>query len=146
MMIIISMGVALSTFLSAPVTMLGTTVIIIIGFFTNFIRTMMDPNVVGGGPIESFIRVVTQQNMVQSLETGIMTTLIEQTDRLLVLLLGAMTYLAPNFSSLNFSKFLTHGYAIDTQRMLVAVTITFAFCLGLSILGYFALKTREIAK
>ncbi len=146
MMIIISMGVAFSTFLSAPVTMLGTVVMIIIGFFTTFIRTMMEADVAGGGPIESAIRVITQQNMVTELETGIMTTLMKQTDLLITNFLGGMTYLAPNFSVLNFSDFLTYGYAIDNQRVLVAVAITFAFCLGLSVLGYFALKTREIAK
>jgi hypothetical protein len=84
--------------------------------------------------------------MVTELETGIMTTLMKQTDLLITNFLGGMTYLAPNFSVLNFSDFLTYGYAIHNQRVLVAVAITFAFCLGLSVLGYFALKTREIAK
>ena len=58
----------------------------------------------------------------------------------------ALTYLAPDFSKLDFSEFLTYGYAIDNHRMLVALTLTFAFCVGLSVLGYFCLKTREIAK
>ena len=146
MMIIISMGVAFSTFLSAPVTMLATIVMIVVGFFTSFIRNMMDPEVVGGGPIESFIRVITQKNMVIELETGVMTTLVEQTDKLLTQLLGALTYLAPNFTQLNFSDYLTFGYAIDDQRVLVALAITLCFSLGMSILGYFALQTREIAK
>ena len=146
MMIIIAMGVAFSTFLSAPVTMLATIVMIIIGFFTTFIRNMMDPDVVGGGPVESFIRVITQKNMVIELETGVMTTLVEQTDKLLTKMLGAVTYLAPNFSQLNFSDYLTFGYSIDDQRVIVAMAITLGFCLGMSILGYFALRTREIAK
>ena len=51
-----------------------------------------------------------------------------------------------NFNQLNFSEFLTYGYAIDSDRILVALTITLGFCAGLTILGYFALKTREIAK
>ena len=146
MMIIIAMGVAFSTFLSAPVVMLGTIVMIIVGFFTTFIREMTEANHDGGGPIESFVRVVTQQNMVMDLDTGILTTAIQQTDKLLVGILNAITYLAPDFSSLNFSNFLTYGYAINNDRILVAVSITLAFCVGLTVLGYFALKTREIAK
>ncbi len=146
MMIIISMGVAFSTFLSAPVTMLATIVMIIIGFFTNFIRTMMESDAVGGGPVESFIRVVTQRNMVTELETGIVTTVVEQSDRLITRMLAATTHLAPDFAVLNFADFLTFGYNIDNQRVWVAIAITFGFCFGLSVLGYFALKTREIAK
>jgi hypothetical protein len=146
MMIIISLGVALSTFLNSPVTMLGTLVAIIVGFFTGFIREMMDPEAAGGGPIESFIRVVSQENMVSELETGLFTTLMKNIDLFLVQLMVGLTYLAPNFTILNFSEYLTYGYAIDTQRILVALTITLIFCIGLTMVGYFALKTREIAK
>ncbi len=146
MMIVISMGVAFSTFLSAPITMLGTMVMLIIGFSSPFIRDLTQTDVSGGGPIESFFRLVTQKNMEVQLETSVATTLMEQTDKMIVALLNALTYLAPNFSNLNFANFLTYGYSVDVDRILVAVAITFAFCLGLSILGYFSLKTREIAK
>ena len=146
MMIVIAMGVAFSTFLSAPLTMLATVVTLIIGFSSPFIRGLTAPDAVGGGPIESFFRVITQRNMMTDIETGLATTLMEQTDKLLVQGLNALTYLAPNFSQLNFADFLTYGYAINVDRMLVAVTITIAFVIGLSLLGYFSLKTREIAK
>ncbi len=146
MIIIISLGVALSTFLSAPVTMLAASVAIIVGFFGEFIRKLAEPDVSGGGPIESFYRLVTQNNMETPLETGFATTVIEQIDNLLVYLLDKLTYLAPDFSKLNFSDFLTYGYSIDADRILVAITIALGFCLGLTILGYFCLKTREIAR
>lgn len=146
MMIIIAMGVAFSTFLNTPVTMLGIVVMLIMGFYSQFARDLTDTTRDGGGPIESFVRVITQQNMQVSLETGILTTLMEQTDKLLSNLLAAITYLAPDFAMLDFSDYLTFGYAIDNQRILVAVVITLAFLVGLTLLGYFALKTREIAK
>ncbi len=146
MIIIIAMGVALSTFLSAAITMLGTLVMILIGFSAPFIRELTKIDHDGGGPIESFIRVVTQKNMMIDLDTGYLTTIIENVDKLVVAILNALTYLAPNFSTLNFSNYLTYGYAIDNQRILIAVLITLAFCVGLTLLGYFALKTREIAK
>ena len=146
MMTIIAMGVAFSTFLSAPIVMLGTIVMIIVGFSSEFIREMTLITHEGGGPIESLYRVVTQQNMIVELDTGIVTTAIEQTDILIIQMLNSLTYLAPNFAQLNFSDFLTYGYAIESQRVLIALTITLAFCVGLTVLGYFSLKTREIAK
>jgi len=146
MMIIIAMGVAFSTFLSSPITMLGTLVMIIIGFSAPFIRELTKADHEGGGPIESLYRVITQKNMILELDTGIATTIIENTDRLIVQVLNAITYLAPDFSKLNFSNYLTYGYAINNERVLIALLITILFCVGLTILGYFALKTREIAK
>lgn len=146
MMIIIAMAVAFSTFLSAPIVMLGVIVMMIIGFFTPFIRGLKTEDWDAGGPIESFIRVVSQQNMMVELETGWATTLIENTDTFINHRLSDLTWLAPNFAQLDFANFLTHGYSIDTQRIIVAVAMTLAFCIGLTLLGYFSLKTREIAK
>lgn len=146
MMIIISLGVALSTFLSAPVVIIGTMSVLVLGFFSDFIRNMTDKDASGGGPLESFYRLVTQKNMEVVLEPGLATTVTKQFDFILVKLLSALTYLAPDFARLSFADFLTHGYSVDIHRILVAISITLAFCVGLSILGYFSLKTREIAK
>ncbi|MEL7499420.1 MAG: hypothetical protein AAFN77_17575 [Planctomycetota bacterium] len=146
MMIIISLGVALSTFLNTPITMLGAMVLIIIGFFREFIQEMTLPTHAGGGPIESFIRVITQQNMVYEQDTNWFNTLVTQVDKGLVQILNGLTYLAPDFSRLNFSEMLTQGFAIKGDSVGVAFTLTLIFCAGLTVLGYFALKTREIAK
>ena len=146
MMIIIALGVSLSTILNSPVTMLAVIVALIVGFFGDFIRDLAKPDVSGGGPIESFVRLITQNNMETPLETGWSTTLMEQCDNLIVYLLDKVTYLAPDFGRLNFSDFLTYGFSIDTDRILVAMSIAMGFCIGLTILGYFCLKTREIAK
>ena len=146
MMTIIAMAVAFSTFLGTPIVMLGVLMMMIIGFFTPFIRSLTAYDRDGGGPIESLIRIVTQKNMQVDLETGVATTLIKESDKFMTQRLSDLTYLAPNFKQLDFSEFLTYGYSIDNQRILVALAITFAFCAGLTLLGYFSLKTREIAK
>ncbi len=146
MMIIIAMAVAFSTFLGTPIVMLGVLMMMVVGFFTPFIRGLTAADRDGGGPIESFIRIVTQKNMQVNLETGVATTLIKESDNFVSHRMGDLTYLAPNFKQLDFSSFLTYGYSIDNQRILVALAITLAFCIGLTLLGYFSLKTREIAK
>ncbi len=146
MMIIIAMGVAFSTFLSSPITILMACVVILVGFSSDFIRGLLLPTAVGGGPIESFYRVITQKNMEAGVEAGMVTSLMQETDKLLLKSLEMLTNLAPDFSKLNFAEFLTHGYSIDTDRVLVALAMCLAFWCGLAVLGYFCLKTREIAK
>ena len=84
--------------------------------------------------------------MQTDLETGVMTTLIDQVDYFLILCLNALTYVVPDFSQFDFSNYLEYGYSIDNNRILVSIAVTVTFCIGLSVLGYFFLKTREIAK
>ncbi len=153
LMIMIALGVALSTFLGSPLVMLSAIAVMIVGFNSGFIRKLAEVdaqgnliNEQGGGPIESFVRVVTQQNTMVDLDTGFFDTIIEKLDYLLVAMMYMLTYLAPNFGQLNFSNYLVHGYAVNNSQLLVAVAITIAFVCGLTLLGYFCLKTREIAK
>jgi hypothetical protein len=153
LMIMIALGVSLSTFLGSPLVMLSAVAVMIVGFNSEFIRKLAEVdeqgnliNETGGGPIESFVRVVTQQNMMVDIDTGVFNTVIEKLDYLLVSMLQMLTYLAPNFSQMNFSDYLVYGYAVDNNQLLIGITITIAFLLGLTLMGYFCLKTREIAK
>ena len=131
LMIVITLGVTFSTFLSTPVTMLATACTIILGFLAPFIQNMQAPESAGGGPLESSIRLITQQNMVVELEESFSTTFIKQTDNVLVYCLTSLTHIAPNFATLDFSEFLKFGYWIEDDRIYVALAATFALCLGL---------------
>jgi ABC-type transport system involved in multi-copper enzyme maturation permease subunit len=146
LVVVVTMGVAFSTFLSAPVGIILSIVVILFGFISEFVRTMAQPDVSGGGPIESFWRLITQKNMEVELEPGLQRTLMEQGDTFLINALYYLTFLAPDFKRLNFSSFLTYGYSVDANRLGVALAISIGFCIWVSILGYFCLKTREIAK
>ena len=145
MMIVITLGVTFSTFLSTPVTMLATLCTIILGFLAKFIQNMQAPEAAGGGPLESMIRLVTQKNMTVELEESFGTTFLKQTDNVLVYCLRSLTHVAPDFSRLDFSKFLKYGYWIENDRIFVAMAASLALCFGLYVFGYFCLKTREIA-
>ncbi len=145
MMIVVTLGVVFSTFLSTPVTMLGTSCVVVLGFLSKFIRNMRAPESAGGGPIESMVRLVTQQNMVEEMEQSFATTLMKQADVVFVYCLNSLTYVAPNFGKLDFSSFLKYGYWIETDRLMVAGAASLALCFGLFVFGYFCLKTREIA-
>lgn len=145
MMVVISVSVAFSTFLSTPVTILGSLAFFLVGFCSDFIRSLLAPDSEGGGPIESLVRIIGQKNMIDDLETTFFTTVIEKTDNLILFSLNSLTYLAPSFSNLDFSRFLTYGYSVSNDRMAVALLIGLAFCAGSALVGYFTLKTREIA-
>jgi hypothetical protein len=66
-------------------------------------------------------------------------------DGVFIGMVGAVTRIVPNFSTMDFSDFLAYGYFVETDRLTVAFLVTMAFCFGLTLMGYFALKTRELA-
>ncbi len=145
MLIVVTLAVSLSTFLSMPVTMFGTVLVIILGFVSEFIRELIKPEAEGGGPIESFVRVITQRNMQTPLPDGFLTSAMEWVDDGLLAILNALTYIVPDFSKLDFSQYVKFGYWIDGDRLWVATFLALSFCAGLVVFGYFNLKTREIA-
>ena len=145
MMIVISLGVAFSTFLSSPVVMLASICTIIFGFFSESIRKFASFDVEGGGPIESFVRLITQKNVGSPFADTLGTDIMKSVDRVFISMVGAVTNIVPDFSRLDFSDFLTFGYFVNNDRLFVAAAISAAFCVGLVFLGYFCLKTRELA-
>lgn len=145
MMIVICLGVAFSTFLSSPVTMLGTLCAIIFGFFSESIQKLTLPDVEGGGPVESLYRLIIQKNQSEELPRSFSVDVMEQFDKFFMSMVSAVTQIVPDFSRLDFSDFLTYGYFVDNDRLAVAFLISMAFCAGLTLMGYFCLKTRELA-
>ena len=71
MLLVTSLGVMFSTFLSGPVAMMATLASVVLGFFTKFIVDVAAGTVQGGGPVESLIRLVKQQNVTLDMEPGL---------------------------------------------------------------------------
>ncbi|MGH8246863.1 MAG: hypothetical protein ACREUU_10570, partial [Gammaproteobacteria bacterium] len=152
MLLITTLGVMFSTFLSGPVAALATAGTLVLGLNGGFVRDLATDVQMGGGPIESFIRMVLQQNVMTDLEVaGWMDRVIKVIDKGLIGIVYAMTYLLPNFShdnasgGLGTSQFVASGYNIYADLMGQHITASLVYFLGAAIVGYFFLKTREIA-
>ncbi len=166
MLIVTSLGVMFSTFLSGPVAMMATISSVVMGVFAEFIRgvfgvqwednpflvrllgTLRDDAeaVTGGGPIESMIRLLTQKNLTIDLDfhPWIMFA-IDWVDIFLMGLLYTVTHVLPDFRHLHRSDNVANGYDISYHLLSQQGLTTLAFFLCLSFIGYILLKTREIA-
>jgi len=70
MVLVVGLGVMFSTFLSGAVAMLATLGCMLVGFFARFVgdlfTSVIENNrrlMAGGGPIESFVRLITQKTI-----------------------------------------------------------------------------------
>lgn len=146
MVIVTSFGVMFSTFLTGAVAMLATLASIGIGYLGKFIVGVATGSLMGGGPIEALIRIVTQLNLQVDLDIGrVPLAIIQGIDRVLMGAMRAMSGILPNYGVFNTVPHVAYGYNIDGALMTIQVLTAFSYVAAVSLVAYFLLKTREIA-
>lgn len=153
MVIVITIGVAASTFLNGPIAMVATTSFILLGFMRDFligVATGVQPDgtkVYGGGPIEALVRIPTQMNLTKPFDKdSLAVELMKVADGVIQKFLLAVSYILPDFRSLGSVNYVAEGFSIPGAMIGREVAIALAYIIGLSIAGYFFLRTREVAK
>ena len=146
MVIVISIGVATSSLVSGPVAMLFTVAFILLGFFREFFVGVALGTEYGGGPVESLVRIVTHKNVMVDLEPGLGTSVIENIDLFLRSLMWSVAQILPDFSAFSTVDFAAYGFDVPAERVFQDLTTCLAYVVGLSVAGYFFLRTREVAK
>ncbi|MDX1944847.1 MAG: hypothetical protein SFU86_05510, partial [Pirellulaceae bacterium] len=146
MVLVTSFGVAFSTFLSGPVAMMATISAVVLGFFGDEIRNVASRKIEGGGPLESLIRLVTQQNVQVDLEmNSVLVAILKGIDFVLLWIMQAGTHVLPDYNQFNTSAFVADGYSIMGSVIAQQLTMAAVYTLAVAVVGYFFLKTREIA-
>jgi hypothetical protein len=149
MVLVIAIGVACSTFVSGPVAMLFTVSFILLGLYRDYFLDIAVGDNYGGGPIESLVRLVTQMNVTSPLEGTIgdvSTAIIQGVDGAIRGAMFALAQVLPDFPRFNTSAYVAEGYNIPANQVGQDLLICLAYVFGLFVVGYFFLRTREIAK
>ncbi len=145
MVLVVAFGVMFSTFLNGAVAMLATLFTIIGGFFVAFIVDVATGKVMGGGPVESFFRLVRQDNLVHPLEPGATTLLVNISDKVFSYLLMAVGALLPDFARFDDANYVATGFDIPPDLLGVQFFTAAAYVVPVFVASYFFLKSREVA-
>jgi len=147
MLILISFGVLFSTFLSGPVAMMSTIGVLIAGFTKTFVIELGFNRALGGGPFESFYRLMIQQNMVVDLEIATTTMFIKAADVVYSKFLLLVGQAVPPLSEYAiYDEALVAGFNIPADWVLIHTLTTLAFVVPLFIVAYLILSNREVAQ
>ncbi len=146
MLLVTSFGVMFSTFLSGPVAMLATLAALVMGTNTAFILGVAQGTVEGGGPVESFVRTIHQMNVTVPLEPGLTTDVIKAADAVFMTVLTTVVGLVPNFGQFDNVNYVAHGFDVPGDLVLVQVFSALGFVAAMFAIGYFFLRTREVAR
>ncbi len=150
MTLVASFGVMFSTFLSGPIAWLATVSLGILGFFTDFVEKVF-VSIQGGeefanGPIESAIRMFLQLGVMLDLPDNPAITSIQFIDSIIIGLMLAAAQIFPNLGKFDVSAYVAYGYNIPFANVTCEqLLVTGAYVFGAACIGYFFLKTREIA-
>jgi ABC-type transport system involved in multi-copper enzyme maturation permease subunit len=147
MLVVISFGVLFSTFLSGAVAMISTVGIMIAGFSKSFMIEIGLNKVLGGGPFESFYRLLIQQNMVVDLPTSFSTSFIKAADKVFGLFLTLIGQAVPPLSEYAvYDTAVVSGFDIPAGWLLNHGVMTLAYAIPIFIVAYLILSNREVAK
>ncbi len=148
MVFVISFAVMFSTFLSGPVAMMATVAVLIIGLFTQNILELAHGIQVGGGLFESIIRIVKQQNMTLEMDEGLTRTVVQSVDWVLLKVMEGIALMLPDLSKFNeaFITPVAKGFDISNDAVGIWAVRGLAYLCVVFVVGYFFLKTREVAK
>lgn len=138
-------AVSASTVLNGFVTVLLTFTVYLLGFFHDFMIGIVSGEVKGGGPLESFIRLVTQNNQISPLAPTLTNDLAKSADQRLLDLMYAASCIVPNLSTLDTASYVAEGFDIPSGVIFRNVLIILGYVIPVIIAGYFFLKNREIA-
>jgi len=145
-MVLTAIGVCAGTFLSWPVALLTTIFFFVAGqlafaFLVDFSRQA----IMGGGPFESLIRILTHDNQMSELTPTAGVVLAKTLDALAMPVMSMLVYLVPNFQALDVSNTVADGYMVSGRVMLENSLLALAYALPFSFAGYLILKNREVA-
>ncbi|QDV38577.1 ABC transporter permease [Tautonia plasticadhaerens] len=145
-MVLTAIGVWAGTFLSWPVALLITVFFFAAGeIFFPILNQLATGQMVGGGPFESMIRMISHQNQMSELDATLGVILAKSLDSIVVPIMSLLIFIVPNFSAMDLSNLVADGFAIRWSTLGANVLLALAYALPFSIAGYFILKNREVA-
>ena len=143
---IVSIGVTSSTFVKGPVATLLTFSLLIIGQgFREFMIKLITGVQKGGGPIESWYRLVTHMNDTLELPDNIGIKIMQGIDNVMLAGLWLMQHLIPDLSSFVMSPYVANGFDVPWNVAIFrSLAITIGYLVPCLLVGYYSLTLREL--
>ena len=152
MLVATALGVMFSTFLAGPVAMLAALAVLLVGHFRGFIARLFESQVTGdstiqpgGGPIESLVRMATQESITVAWDPTPAAQVIKACDTVLLAPVRLAAEVFPSLASLGTGDFVAEGFDIPLDLVAAHAVEAAGFVIAFCVAGAFCLKARELA-
>ncbi len=147
MFLMVAAGVMFSTFLNAAIALLSAGAFTLGGIYSQQILYLAtEEQIIGGRSFEAAYRLLTGTPISAPLEEGPVQTLLLTLDAGMRWVYWVIGHMLPDITSLGDVRWVTSGYDIPTNNLLVKTFVVLGFVVPLLIIGHFILKSRELAK
>lgn len=141
----ISVAVAASTFLNGFVSILVTVLVWVVGLWHDWVAQVAGGQLVGGGPVQSLIRLMTQANQVTDLDPGWRRDLALWADPKLQAALRWLADITPNLTDVTTIAHVADGYDISPARIVTSLLLIAAYVVPVIVVGCLLFRSREVA-
>jgi ABC-type transport system involved in multi-copper enzyme maturation permease subunit len=170
LILVIAIATALSTYLSNVISLLVTLMLFVGGVFRDFIASVIVNKNIGGGPLQSFFRVVGRavgagtteqpprlvsgadgpwyvllQHDTSNLDRGASTDIFSVFDPIYRWVMARVFDVIPDVDRFDLTLFVSEGFDISVSQLLVTLVLLIGYLLPWAVLAYYLLKWREIA-
>jgi hypothetical protein len=146
LVIVVGLGVVFSTYLSGVISFILTMAIYLGGFFQDFIRELASEKIVGGGPMESLVRMVNREAMTTPLQATPGVKLALGGDKVYGWIMRRVLDVIPDTDRLDWTNYVAEGFNIGmTDLIPINALMIAAYLLPCALAGYYLMKWREIA-
>ena len=144
--IVTGLAVTCSTYLSGVISWLTTAFIYIGGLFTDYAKTIVEGNSVGGGPLESIVRMANREAMVSALDMTPGRRLALGFDVAYRVVLRVFLNFLPDVDKLSWTDYVAEGFNIDFGEVFVLnLLVVIGYLLPCALVAYYLMKSREVA-
>jgi hypothetical protein len=147
MLLVLGLAVACSTYLSGIISLLATLFLVGAGMMVDYVRSLAENKVPGGGPIESVTRIVQGQTMGMPLEKSPTTDLAYFGDAVFRHVLGFILRIIPDVTRYNLTDYVANGFDIPWGQVLFLDNFLplVGYLLPWAVLAYYLMNSREVA-
>jgi len=145
LVLVIGLAVTFSTFLSGVVSWLASMFILLLGYFRPFIQEIAEGRVIGGGPSEAFMRLYTNENLITPLKDSPGTQVAFALDSVFQWFSRRLLNLVPDIERFDWSDYVAEGFNIPVGDMALAALFLAGYLLPWALVGYYLMKSREVA-
>ncbi len=147
-MLVLGIAIALSTYLTSVISLLGAMFLYGAGMFTDYLKEIAEnrPNS-GGGPLEAAIRVGGKIPIAGDLEASPGTSLVRLIDRSFSWWIGRVLNMVPDINRHDLHQYVANGFDIGWTDLLLLDNALpmLGYLTPWAILAYYLMKFREIA-
>jgi hypothetical protein len=146
LILVVSMGVAFSTFLNGFVALLTTGSLLFASMLIERIREIATGVAPGGASFESMYRIFTRAPMTTELDpNSYATPAIIFFDYIVRLMLHVLLRVLPDLSRFSSVEYVAQGFSVPWNNLFVQFFMLLGFVIPLCLLAHYILKGREIA-